>query len=94
MFNVAERTNGMNCHLKQRAVLKAREEGEKGEVRCRTRRGSYSNCTDSLKDARGKESPMQRQKTIPRLNCFGLNSFSTGAETGISSVLNVHNGQN
>lgn len=32
MFNVAERTNGMNCHLKQRAVLKAREEGEKGKL--------------------------------------------------------------
>lgn len=82
MFNVAERTNGMNCHLKQRAMLKAREEGEKGEVRCRTRRGSYLNCTNSLKDARGKESPMQRQKTIPRLNCFGLNSFSNGLKRG------------
>lgn len=88
MFNVAERTNGMNCHLKQRPVgwAQGRREGEeKGEVWCRTRRGSYLNCTNSLKQARGKESPMQRQKMILRyhqLNCLGSNSSWSGLKYG------------
>lgn len=41
MFNVAERTNGMNCHLKQRPMGWEQEGGNEKEVRCRTRRGSY-----------------------------------------------------
>lgn len=57
------------------------------EVRSRTRRGSL-NCTDSLKWARGKESPMQRQKMILRyywLNCLSSNSSSNGLRQGAHS---------
>lgn len=43
------------------------------------------NRTDSLKQARGKESPIQRQKMIPRyyhLNCLGSDSSSNGLKQG------------
>lgn len=58
--------------------LKARVRGKIVDVRSRTSRGSRSDCSGGLKQARGKESPMQ-QKVIPvlyLLNCLASNTSS------------------
>lgn len=73
--------------------MNVREEGGK-EWKSEVGQGeeAASVVTDSLKQARGKESPMQREKMIPRyylLNCLGSNSFSNGLKPGAQMYENT-----